>query len=90
MPRYVLTGTPGAGKTSILRALERAGQRVVEEAATDVIALEQALGRPEPEQDPQFLDKIVSFSQQDVRLGLMKNSAAKHIDARGSQLLNPS
>ena len=63
MPRYVLTGTPGAGKTAILRALERAGQRVVEEAATDVIALEQALGRPEPEQDPRFLDKIVSLQR---------------------------
>jgi predicted ATPase len=63
MPRYVLTGTPGAGKTAILRALERAGQRVVEEAATDVIALEQALGRPEPEQDPQFLEKIVGLQR---------------------------
>ena len=63
MPRFVLTGTPGAGKTAILRALERAGLPVVEEAATDVIALEQALGLPEPEQDPRFLDKIVSLQR---------------------------
>ncbi len=63
MPRFVLTGTPGAGKTAIVRALERAGLPVVEEAATDVIALEQALGRPEPEQDPRFLDKIVSLQR---------------------------
>ena len=40
MPSYVLTGTPGAGKTVLLRALEWRGHRVVEEAATDVIALE--------------------------------------------------
>jgi predicted ATPase len=63
MPRYVLTGAPGAGKTAILRALERAGQRVVEEAATDVIALEQALGSPEPEHEPRFLDKIVCLQR---------------------------
>lgn len=42
MPRYVLTGAPGAGKTAILRQLEIEGHAVVEEAATDVIALAQA------------------------------------------------
>ena len=44
MPAYILTGTPGSGKTAILRMLEDAGYLVVEEAATDVIALGQALG----------------------------------------------
>ena len=44
MKRYVLTGTPGAGKTALLRAAEAAGYAVVEEAATDVIALGQAIG----------------------------------------------
>jgi predicted ATPase len=63
MPRYVLTGAPGAGKTAILRALECAGQRVVEEAATDVIALEQALGLARPERNPGFLDKIVGLQR---------------------------
>ncbi|MFK4106870.1 AAA family ATPase [Streptomyces sp. NPDC019531] len=38
MRRYVLTGTPGAGKTSILRCLAKHGYEVVEEAATAVIA----------------------------------------------------
>ena len=33
MKRYILTGTPGAGKTAILRALETEGFDVVEEAA---------------------------------------------------------
>lgn len=45
MPRYILTGTSGAGKTAILRQLELNGHVVVEEAATDVIALENALVR---------------------------------------------
>jgi predicted ATPase len=38
MKRYVLTGTSGSGKTSILRALECEGHPVVEEAAIDIIA----------------------------------------------------
>jgi predicted ATPase len=63
MPRYVLTGAPGAGKTAILRLLERAGHRVVEEAATDVIALEHALGRPEPWTRPGFADAIVTLQR---------------------------
>jgi len=63
MPRFVLTGTPGAGKTAILRALERGGHRVVEEAATDVIALEQALGSAERERDPRFLERIVCLQR---------------------------
>jgi len=48
MRRFVLTGTPGAGKTAILRQLELDGFAVVEEAATDVIALQQAQGVAEP------------------------------------------
>jgi predicted ATPase len=63
MPRYVLTGAPGSGKTALLRLLERGGYPVVEEAATDVIALEQALGRGEPWISPAFIDQIVTLQQ---------------------------
>ncbi len=63
MPRYVLTGAPGSGKTAIVRLLERAGYAVVEEAATDVIALEQALGDSEPGRCPGFIDQIVTLQQ---------------------------
>src|SRR6266516_3757441 len=42
MRRYILTGTPGAGKTSILRLLEARGYSVIDEAATAVIAQAQA------------------------------------------------
>lgn len=55
---FILTGAPGAGKTLILRALEAGGMDVVEEAATDVITLEQGLGVAEPWQRPAFIEKI--------------------------------
>ena len=41
MRRYILTGTPGCGKTSLIRALEMTGASVVAEAATDIIAYKQ-------------------------------------------------
>jgi predicted ATPase len=63
MPRYILTGTPGAGKTAILRQLELDGYRVVEEAATDIIALQHALGEPEPWRTPSFVDKVVALQR---------------------------
>jgi len=66
MHRYILTGAPGAGKTVLLRALERAGHAVVEEAATDVIALAQAEGVAEPWTDPGFVDAIVRLQRQRV------------------------
>jgi predicted ATPase len=61
MPEYVLTGAPGAGKTAVLRMLEVDGHAVVEEAATDVIALDSALGRDEPWRAPAFIDRIVTL-----------------------------
>ncbi len=61
MKRYILTGTPGCGKTSIIRSLEVAGFYVVEEAATDTIALRQAQGVAEPWTHPFFIDDITSL-----------------------------
>jgi predicted ATPase len=62
--RYILTGTPGCGKTSIVRSLEVAGYLVVEEAATDVIALRQAQGIAEPWTHPPFIDDITNLQTQ--------------------------
>jgi predicted ATPase len=64
MKRYILTGTPGSGKTSILHELKTQGYLVVEEAATDVIALEQIHDNPEPWMQPNFIDKIVRLQKQ--------------------------
>ena len=63
MKRYILTGTPGCGKTSILRSLEVAGYLVVEEAATDIIALRQAQGIAEPWTHPSFIDDIANLQK---------------------------
>ncbi len=64
MRRFILTGAPGAGKTSIIRLLEMSGVGVVEEAATDVIAASQALGQAEPWTDLEFIDQIVSLQRE--------------------------
>ena len=63
MKRYILTGTPGCGKTSILRSLELAGYTVVEEAATDIIALRNAQGIAEPHTHPAFIDDITNLQR---------------------------
>ncbi|MEO3776528.1 AAA family ATPase [Micromonospora sp. B11E3] len=75
MPAYILTGASGSGKTAILRQLEIDGHAVVEEAATDVIALQQALGRPEPWREPGFADRVLDLQR--------RRQFAAEADSRG-------
>jgi predicted ATPase len=64
MPRrYILTGAPGAGKTALIRHLETLGHEIVEEAATDVIALSQASGVERPWERPSFVTDIAALQQ---------------------------
>src|SRR3954451_8707276 len=62
--RYVLTGAPGAGKTSILHGLQARGYAVVEEAATDLIAGEHQRGIDEPWRRDDFIAKIVRLQRE--------------------------
>lgn len=65
MPRrYALTGAPGAGKTALAMTLRERGYLVVAEAATDLIADEQARGVDEPWRAVDFLDKIAWLQRQ--------------------------
>ena len=58
--RFIFTGTPGSGKTSVIKELERLGHRVIHEAATDVIADCQLNGIERPWEDcPDFLEAII-------------------------------
>lgn len=54
MRRYSLTGTPGTGKTAILRCLELDGYSVVEEAATDIMAR----GKRRASRNPGRMDRL--------------------------------
>ena len=63
MKRFILTGAPGSGKTTLIRALSDLGHSTVPEAATDVIALVAKLGNPEPWLRPDFIDKIITMQR---------------------------
>jgi len=80
MPAYILTGTPGAGKTAVLRLLETLGYPVVEEAATDVIALGNALGAEEPWRDHAFIDKVIALQRQRQDAAQSSGSAVVFFD----------
>lgn len=79
MKRHIVTGAPGAGKTAIIRQLELDGFSVVEEAATDIIALWQAKGIAEPWTRPEFIDNIVSLQRiRELRFASVTDVAQFH------------
>ncbi|WP_299322637.1 AAA family ATPase [Parasphingopyxis sp.] len=64
MRRFVLTGAPGAGKTAIIRQLAAEGFATVPEAATDIIAREQANGIDAPWERDGFIAQIATLQEQ--------------------------
>src|SRR5215475_1262476 len=64
MKRFILTGAPGSGKTSILRVLAATGYAVVEEVATDVNVARLAAGDTQPWTDPVFIERIAVLQRQ--------------------------
>lgn len=63
MKRYILTGAPGCGKTSLIRALEMTGASVVNEAATDIIAYRQMQGDMAPWESADFIDDVIHLQK---------------------------
>jgi predicted ATPase len=57
--RYILTGAPGSGKTSVIKEMDQHGRIVVHEAATDIIAGAQAKGIEKPWEEARFVDDII-------------------------------
>jgi predicted ATPase len=64
MKRYVLTGAPGAGKTTVVAVLRRLGYATVAEAATEVIARRQAVGEAEPWAAAGFVDAVLAVQRE--------------------------
>lgn len=61
--RFIFTGTPGSGKTSVIQELEKLRHVVIHESATDVIAQEQTKGIMHPWEHHDFVDKIVRMQK---------------------------
>ena len=80
MRRYIITGAPGAGKTTILAALRGRRYTVVEEAATDVNVELQAKGREEPWRDPGFIDAITLLQRDRLEQPTPSATAAQVFD----------
>lgn len=64
MKKYILTGGPGTGKSTLILALEKQGEHIIKEAAEDHIKLRQAQGQPEPWTEPDFQDEILDLQIQ--------------------------
>jgi predicted ATPase len=62
--RYILTGAPGSGKTTILGALRQRGHHVVDEAATDIIHALAEQGVMEPWRRADFIERIAALQRQ--------------------------
>lgn len=77
MRNYILTGTPGCGKSSIIRALEMAGASVVNEAATDIMTYKQMQDELRPWENPSFIDDIIKL-QKHRQLDMSKHYSKLH------------
>ncbi|MDO8459700.1 MAG: ATP-binding protein [Nanoarchaeota archaeon] len=61
--KYLLTGAPGSGKSSLILELEWFGKYIIREAAEDWINLQKARGIEDPRILPDFQEKILELQQ---------------------------
>ncbi len=66
--RYVLTGGPSSGKTSIIKELERRGEIVIHEAASDCARKYLDNGEPCPFHTEEFQREVFELQEERERL----------------------
>jgi predicted ATPase len=77
---YVLTGTPGAGKTTLIGRLRDLGHPVVEESFMRVWRRLRAEGCADPLAEESFLDQVVELQSETEREALRSPAPRRYFD----------
>lgn len=77
---YILTGSPGAGKTTIIQRLSELGHIVVEESFMDVYRSLRAQRHADPLADESFVDRVVRAQAERERVARARAVPRRYFD----------